>query len=52
MSQLAQPLDDRLRVIADAGRDFLRVDAPVGAEQYDVRERPADVHADPESEER
>ncbi len=44
--QLGQPVDDRARVVVDAGRDLLRMDRTVGAEQHDVGKRSADVDAD------
>src|SRR6266545_2363611 len=39
----AQPVDDRLGVVADTGRDLLGVDGAVGAQQHDIREGAADV---------
>ena len=46
LEQLAQALDDRLRVVADAGGDLLGVDGAVGAQQHDVGEGAADIDAD------
>ncbi len=46
LEQLAQPLDDRLGIVADAGGDLLGVDGAVGAQQDDVGEGAADIDAD------
>ena len=40
--------DDALGVVGGRGEDLRRPDGAVGAEQHDVRERPADVDADAE----
>ena len=46
VQQLEHALDDAARVVVGRRQHFLRPQRPVGAEQHDVRERPADVDAD------
>ena len=41
-----QAIDDRLRIVADAGRDFLGVNDAVAAQQHDVGKSAADIDAD------
>ena len=47
--QLAQAVDNGARVVVDARRDLLRVNAAAGVEQHDVGEGAADVDADAEA---
>ncbi len=44
--QLEHALDDAARVVVGRRQHLSRPQRPVGAEQHDVRERPADVDAD------
>ena len=49
VEHLAQPVDDGARVVVDAGRHLLDVQASVGVEEDDVGEGAADVDRDAEA---
>ena len=44
VSQIAQALHNGPAMVVGAGRDLARNDAPVGVQQHQVGECPADIH--------